>query len=696
MSDGTRTNALAGETSPYLLQHAHNPVDWFPWSEEALRRAREEDKPILLSIGYSACHWCHVMERECFENEQIARLMNRHFVNIKVDREERPDLDAIYMNAVQMMTGGGGWPHDGLPDARPRPVLWRHVFPARGQARAAGVSPRPGRDDRGLPREEGGDSARRGPGASRPEAGRQPGIDRWSALLRDARHSHRATGGKLRRRGRRVRGRAEVPALNDASCSCLRCGLRTGNPQHLRMVEHTLDAMARGGIYDQLGGGFHRYSVDARWLVPHFEKMLYDNALLSRTYTEAWLATGKALYRRVAEETLDYVLREMTAPEGGFYSTQDADSEGHEGKFFVWDRSEVFSELPPDDAALFCGYFDITEAGNFEGRNILHVPRPPGDIARERGLDEAELAERIARSRAALFRRRETRVRPARDEKILTAWNGLMLRSFAEAANAFDRPDYREAALRNAAFILERLTVQGRLKRSYKDGRALHNAYLEDYSFLIDGLLALYQSGFDARWLREAERLAGILVQQFWDEEGGGFYFTSRDHEELIFRPKEYYDNATPSGNSVAVQALLRLAHLTAETGWSRYAERILGGMTPLMSAHPSAFSNLLCGLDFLLSSPLEIAVSGDPRAPDTRALLREVSAATCRTRSWRAAAVPTFPCWKARSRKGGARPPTCAAPRPRVQARPSRSFASGSSPPSSTSAEGGGSENFE
>jgi uncharacterized protein YyaL (SSP411 family) len=621
------TNRLIHETSPYLLQHAHNPVDWYAWGEDALRRAREEDKPILLSSGYSACHWCHVMERESVENEATARLMNESFVNIKVDREERPDLDTIYMSAVQMMTGSGGWPMT--------------VFLTPDQVPFYGGTYFPPQDRHGL-----------------------PGFPRVLASIAQAYRERRAdivgdAGSLVAELGKHDElppaGGALAPELLDTAAANLmrnhdpRFGGFGGAPKfppsmtlsfllrrsraargpeaelYLKAVETTLEKMAQGGIYDQLGGGFHRYSVDAYWLVPHFEKMLYDNALLSRLYVDAHLATGNPLYRRVAEETLDYVLREMTSPEGGFYSAQDADSEGEEGKFFVWTPAEVVSVVGERDAEIFCAYYDVSAEGNFEGHNILHVPRPARDVARLLGIGEPDLLAALERSRRLLHGVREGRVKPGRDEKILTAWNGLMLRSFAEAGNALDREDYRAAAVRNAEFIFSALERDGRLLRTYRDGEAKLAGYLEDYAFLLDGLLSLYEAVFDPRWIEQALRLAGVLVDKFWDEAQGGFFFTASDHEQLIRRPKDVYDNATPSGNSAAAYALLRLWKLTADERWLRYATPLFERLAAPMARHPNAFGHLLCALDFHLSRAKEIAVVGPPDAPATRALLREL-----------------------------------------------------------------------
>jgi len=615
------TNRLIHESSPYLSHHAHNPVDWYPWGEEAFARAKREDKPILLSVGYRSCHWCGVMNRESFENEAIARLMNENFVCIKVDREERPDIDTIYMSAVQMMIGSGGWPMT--------------VFLTPDQVPFYGGTYYPPEDRYGMPgfprilmavadayrnrRDEiaGGASEVLG------ELRRLNDLQAREGELDGGMLEHAATA--LVRSLDPVNGgfgsKPKFPPSMNLSF-LLRQYHRAGNQAALGAVELTLNKMALGGIYDQLGGGFHRYSVDERWLVPHFEKMLYDNALLSRIYLDAFLATGQDFYRRIATETLDYVVREMTDPGGGFYSTQDADSEGEEGKFFVWTPEEVESLLGEEDARLFNRYFDVTQMGNFEGHNILHIDEDLGAIAKLMRVEPERLAEVVERGRRVLFEAREKRIKPARDEKILTAWNGLMLRSFAEAARGLNRDDYRGVAVKNADFLLTHLRRDGRLLRTHKDGESKLNGYLEDYAFLSDGLLALYEATFDLRWFGEAHALAETMIAQFWDEERGGFFFTSQDHEALISRTKDFYDNATPSGNSVAAHVLLRLALFTGEERYRRLAERTLKLLRDAMLRAPSAFGHLLCALDFYLSSPHEVAIIGGHAAADTAALV--------------------------------------------------------------------------
>ncbi|HLL78835.1 MAG TPA: thioredoxin domain-containing protein, partial [Ktedonobacteraceae bacterium] len=553
------TNRLIHETSPYLLQHAHNPVDWYPWGPEALQRARELDRPILLSVGYSACHWCHVMERESFENEAIAAEMNAHFVSIKVDREERPDIDAIYMQAVQALTGQGGWPMTVFLTPDGRPFSGGTYFPPR--------------DRQGMP------------GFPRVLAyiadvyqNQREKVEQQANTLAD--HLRKRSSAPLRgREGDARAGGLPLVVLEEASRALAadfdpvhggfgnapkfpntmslefllrthlhrvrgEIGSKATRPE-LEIVETTLRSMANGGIYDQLGGGFHRYSTDVEWLVPHFEKMLYDNALLSRLYLHAYLVTGDAFYRRIAKETLDYVAREMTSPEGGFYSTQDADSEGEEGKFFTWTPAEIDAALSSKIATLFKSYYDVTERGNFEGKNILRVPREAREVAQSEGVTLERLQEALRQGRETLFQVREQRVHPGRDEKVLTSWNGLMLRSFAEAARYLDRADYLTIAERNAEFLLATVQRDGRVLRTYKDGRAHLNGYLEDYTYLADGLLSLYEADFQPRWFVEARRLMDAAITLFADEQNGGFFDTGSDHEVLVSRPKEVMDNAT-------------------------------------------------------------------------------------------------------------------------------------------------------
>ncbi|MFN2415120.1 MAG: thioredoxin domain-containing protein [Pyrinomonadaceae bacterium] len=624
MSEHKHANRLAGETSPYLLQHAHTPVEWYPWGEEALERSKREDKPILLSIGYSACHWCHVMERESFEDEEIARQMNEQFVNIKVDREERPDLDQIYMSAVQMMTRHGGWPLTVFltPDLVPFyggtyfPPEDRHQMPGFPRILAA-VS-----------------EAYR----TRPEEVRQSASEILSELQRmtAAPESSEAINTQLLDNAHRVLARSydtrhggfggapKFPSSMSLDF-LLRTWKRTGDGRALGMVTHSCRQMAWGGLYDQLGGGFHRYSTDARWLVPHFEKMLYDNALLTRLYLHAFQATGDGFFRRVVEETLQYVAREMTDESGAFYSTQDADSEGVEGKFFVWDKEEVESLLGPEDSRLFCAYHGVTEGGNFEESNILNIPRPAEEVAREQNVSVERLTEAVERGRGILFTERERRVKPGRDEKVITAWNGLMLEAYAEAAAALGREDYREAAERNAGFILKALVSDGLLLHVYKDGRAKHVGFLDDYSYVVSGLVTLYETTGRLRWLEAAVRLTDKMLEEFWDEEGGGLFYNGVSGEKLIVRNKDYFDNATPSGNSVAAEALLRLSVLTGDENYARRAVGVLRLVRDAVERYPSAFGYALGAFDFHLAKPKEVAVVTGGDAEGAARLLREV-----------------------------------------------------------------------
>lgn len=624
MSEQKHTNRLIHETSPYLLQHAHNPVDWYAWGEEALACARAEDKPIFLSIGYSACHWCHVMEHESFEDEETAALMNELFVNIKVDREERPDLDAIYMDAVQSMTGQGGWPMSVwlLPDGKPfhggtyYPKEARYGMPGFQQVLHAVADAYRSRRSQVDGQAERLAAMLRRSATLTADSG-ELGTDILDEALDRMRQYFDDEDG-----GFGSQPKFPQPMTLDFTLTQY---LRTGDLDHLYMAELTLEKMACGGIYDQLGGGFHRYSVDAIWLVPHFEKMLYDNAQLLRTYLHAWQVTHRPLFRRTVEETIAYVLREMTAPAGGFYSTQDADSEGHEGKFFVWSPQEIEALLEPHTAAIFCDYYGVSARGNFEGKNILSVVRSVESVAQRFKVSEATVNEALDMARTVLFDHRAGRIKPGRDEKILTEWNGLMIHALAECSAALDAPAALDAAIRAADFILANMCQpDGRLYRSFKDGRARFNAYLEDYAAFIRGLIALYEATFDLRWLGEATRLAQQMIAQFHDA-GGGFFQTGIDHEELVARRKDFVDNAIPSGNSLAAESLLRLSVLLDKPEYRSTAGHILLMMKDAMARQPTGFGRLLGVLDTYLAPSQEIAVVGDPDAAATRALLAEV-----------------------------------------------------------------------
>ncbi len=655
----SHANRLFHETSPYLRQHAYNPVDWYPWGAEALSRARAEDKPIFLSIGYSACHWCHVMAHESFEDPQTAKIMNELFINIKVDREERPDLDGIYMAAVQAMTGHGGWPMSVwlLPDGAPFyggtyfPPHDRYGMPGFRRVLVATA------DAYRTRRSQVEESAARMKAALQ-SADLQGWLGSGEGAL-DAVIAEQAVQGLTRAYDSFYGGFGHAPKFpqpmnlsfllryhqRTEAPDTVAAAYPTGGGQVLEMITHTLHQMARGGMYDQLGGGFHRYSVDERWLVPHFEKMLYDNAQLARVYTEAWLAGGDPFFRAVAEETLDYLAREMRDPAGAFYSSQDADSEGEEGKFFLWTPQELTELLGAADARLAGGYYGVTPSGNFEGQTILHIPREAAVAAQQLGVDEAALRAALARSRPVLLAARQQRIKPGRDDKALAEWNGMTLRAFAYAAGAFGRADYRRIAEANAAFLLDHMSFSSPSTPLTSEGLSfigLHrtwapatltgdaaearlNGYLEDYANVADGLIELYQLTFAPRWLHAARALADAMLARFWDNEQGGFFQTSHDHETLLTRPREFVDNAVPSGNSVAADVLLRLYALTGEERYHSHGEAILLLLREAMARQPLAFGHLLGVLERALSRPQEIVVIGDPADPATLALLTEV-----------------------------------------------------------------------
>jgi uncharacterized protein YyaL (SSP411 family) len=621
-----RANRLAAETSPYLLQHAHNPVDWFPWGDEAFARARAEDKPIFLSVGYSSCHWCHVMERESFEDESIAALMNEHFVNVKVDREERPDVDQIYMAAVQAMTQHGGWPMSVFLTPDGRPFYGGTYYPPA--------------DARGMP---GFPRVLQGVAAAwrerREEIARAAG-----SMTEQLQGLGQVSGGsgsfdyQLLDNAARALGRAYEPVHGGFGRApkfphpmdlrvLLRDFARTGDVHALHMVRHTLDHMARGGIYDHLGGGFARYSTDDRWLVPHFEKMLYDNALLASAYLDAYRITGDPEDARVARETLDYVLGRMTSPEGPFYSTEDADSEGVEGKYYVWSLAEVRDVLGAEAGETFAYVYDVTERGNWEGSNILNLAKPIDQAAKALGRDPAELRDELARSRARLLEVRDRRVPPGKDTKVLVSWNGLMLAALAEAGHLLDDDRYREAAAKAAACLLDRLRQpDGRLYHTYKDGQAKINGYLDDYACLTDGLTRLFEATGEPRWIEGAIDLAGILIDQFADAEQGGFFYTGKDHEALVVRPKELLDNATPSGNAMAATALRRLSALTGRDDFANQARAALQAVEGIMAQYPTATGQSLIALDEMLARPREIAVIAGKDPAEFRAVLVDLA----------------------------------------------------------------------
>ncbi len=618
------TNRLINETSPYLLQHAHNPVDWYPWGPEALEKAKAEDKPMLLSIGYSACHWCHVMERESFENPAIAALMNEHFVSIKVDREERPDLDHIYQNVVQILTGQGGWPLTMFltPDQEafyggtyfpPDNRSGRPGFPRVLQSMAEAYQQRQNDVAKSI------EQIREGLQKLATFAA-EPGEFTPTLMANAARGL--ANNVDMVYGGFGTQPKFPNPTNVEF---LLRFWRVSGNENFLNMVKLALQKMAQGGIYDQLGGGFHRYSTDTYWRVPHFEKMLYDNAQLLPLYLELYQITGEPFYARVARETLEYVKRELLHPGGGFYATQDADSEGEEGKFFVWTKAEVDTLLGAE-SRLFCRYYDITESGNWEhAQSIPHLTVSLEQLAAmfSRPLDEVVTS--IDASKATLFATREQRPKPFRDEKILTAWNGLMISGMIQAYNVLGDQEALEAVRQTIAFLQRHMLRAGRLFRTYKDGQAKLNGYLDDYAFLIAALLDTFEATFEPTHIELAQALTTTMLEEFWDQDQGAFFFTGESHETLLSRTKSAYDQAIPSGNAVATKNLLRLYYYTGHEDYLQRARRVLHLFKQPMEQQPSGFGSMLTALDFYLQKPQELVLIGTPGAADTQALLQAI-----------------------------------------------------------------------
>jgi len=618
-------NRLAQEASPYLRQHADNPVDWYPWGEEALEKARREDRPIFLSIGYSACHWCHVMERESFRDPETARILNEHFVPIKVDREERPDLDSLYMQAVMALTGHGGWPLSVFLTPDGRPFFGGTYFPPEDRGGLPGFrrvlkAVLSAWQTRRPEVERGAEAlARHLARALRPA----PGLDLLSPVLLDEAFQGLAERFDAQNGGFGSAPKFPQPLLHTF---LLRYFARTGNPVALGMVQVTLERMTRGGIRDHLGGGFHRYAVDPYWRVPHFEKMLYDNALLALLYLQTFQVTGQPLYREVCRETLDFLLREMRHPAGGFFSSLDADSEGEEGRFYTWTRREVLDLLGPEMGEVFCIAYGVTDSGNFEGgRNVLWMPRPPEEVASALGMAPPDLEALLAQARRRLAQVREGRVRPERDDKVLTGWNGLVLSALAEAGAVLEEPRYLEAGTACARFVLEHLRVNGRLMRSWREGVVRHKGYLEDYALLGHGLLHLYEATFQRRWLDEARALTDEMLDLFWDEGEQTLYDTGRDAEPLPLRPRDWFDTAMPSGASSACLLLLRMGAYTGRDDLEQRARALLRQVAPRLAQVPEAMGGWLCALDFALASPTEVAILGPVDHPGVQALRREV-----------------------------------------------------------------------
>lgn len=621
-----KSNRLIKEKSPYLLQHAYNPIDWYPWGEEAFAKAREEDKPIFFSCGYSTCHWCHVMERESFEDEEVAKVLNEYYVAIKVDREERPDIDQIYMTVCQAMTGSGGWPLTVLMTADKEPFFAGTYYPKNSKWGRPGLldilttihkewtqnKDKIVRNSKQITKSI----------QSRPSPAKQELLERtvldqgYRQLVRDFDKQY---GGF---------GQAPKFPIPHNLLFLMRYWRKTGSANALEMVKKTLDSMRRGGIYDHLGYGFSRYSTDPLWLVPHFEKMAYDNALLCYAYVEGYQCTHNDDYARVVREIIDYVLRDMTAAEGGFLSAEDADSEGVEGKFYVWTRQEVLELLGPTDGQIFCEFYDISEQGNFEHSNILnYIDHDYGDIAGKYNMKVADLENLLHQCRRNLFKVREQRVHPFKDDKILTAWNGLMIAALAKAARVLDCREYSAAAERALDFIYKQLFREdGRLLARYRDGQAAFPGYLEDYAFLLWGIVELFETVQNPELLLKATALAGEMKRLFEDVDNGGFFYYGLDNEQLIVRPKEIYDGAIPSGNSLAAYALLRLARITGDNEWESTVESMLTAFAAQVQGYPQAHTFFLMAVDEYYTPPQHCVIVGNQADQTVQAMWREVA----------------------------------------------------------------------
>jgi uncharacterized protein len=618
-------NHLIREKSPYLLQHADNPVNWYPWGEEAFQKANKEDKPIFLSIGYATCHWCHVMAHESFEDEEVAGILNRAFVPVKVDREERPDVDQIYMSVCQALTGQGGWPLSVFLTPEGSPFFAGTYFPKRARRGMPGFIDLLERIAAAWQAER--ETILKGSAEIRRAVGREegtaadgaPGVEALQKAYAQLSRSFDVTRGGFG-------GAPKFPSPHHLTF-LLRRHKRRNDAQAAEMVAKTLEAMRRGGIFDHLGFGFHRYSVDERWLVPHFEKMLYDQALLAMAYVEAHQALGGGCFAQTAREIFAYVLRDMTSPEGGFYSAEDADSEGREGLFYVWTPAEVRKHLGAEAGEVFCRFYGITPEGNFEdGLSIPHITLSPEAFAARETIPPAEVQAILSAGREKLYRVREQRVHPLKDDKILTAWNGLMIAALAKGAGALRDPSYSAAAERAADFILRNLrTGSGRLQRRYRLGHIAHAGYLDDYAYLIWGLIELYEATFKTAYLAAAMDLQRLQIDLFWDDSSGGFFMTARDAEKLILRPKDLYDGAMPSGNSAAFLNLLRLARMSANPSWENMADRMMRAFAGSLGEIPTAHSHLMTGLDYYLGPAQEIVIAGNPEEGAAREMAAQV-----------------------------------------------------------------------
>lgn len=632
----TKMNRLKNEKSPYLLQHADNPVDWYPWGDEAFEKAKKEDKPIFLSIGYSTCHWCHVMEHESYDDEDVAKLMNDAFVSIKVDREERPDIDNIYMTVCQMLSKGGcGWPLNIIMTPDKKPFFAATYIPKESRYGRAGmieIIPKikhiweNQRTEVLKSADTITSSLMKATDTSNLSSGKELDQSTLVTAFNQLSNRYDSIHGGF--------GRAPKFPMPHNLLFLLRYWNRSGDEEALKMVEETLEEMRRGGIYDQVGFGFHRYSTDPEWLVPHFEKMLYDQGLISMVYTEAYQATGKKEYKNTAEEIFIYVLRDMTSPEGAFYSAEDADSEGVEGKFYLWREEEIREHLDKEDADLFITVYNVEKNGNFNdessegktGSNILHLKMPLSEIASSFKTPQDELEERLDKSRKKLFEIRGKRIHPYKDDKILTDWNGLMIASLAKASRVFDQKKYAEAAKKSADFFISNMMDKdGNLLHRYRDGDAAIQANIDDYAFFIWGLIDLYEATFDEKYLTLAIDLGNIMIDKFWDEGGGGFYFTPDSGEQLIARQKEIYDGAVPSGNSVAMLDLIRLARLTANTKFEETASKIGEAFSNTVSKSPIAYTQMMSALDFGVGPSYEVVIVGDPNSVETKKMIKKL-----------------------------------------------------------------------
>ena len=630
---GPHWNRLVFESSPYLLQHAANPVDWRPWGQEAFKQAAAEDKPIFLSIGYATCHWCHVMERESFEDAEVAALLNKYFIAIKVDREERPDIDDIYMTACQVMTGSGGWPLTAVLDHEKRPFFTGTYFPKKKLYNRPGMMellPKIAevwRDQRAQLLDQAVRITDYLQSLHQVEDTSKLSNLTLTAAYQQLNQRFDATHGGF--------GSAPKFPTPHNLTFLLRCWRRSGDAKALEMVTKTLRAIRAGGIFDHVGFGFHRYATDAQWLLPHFEKMLYDQAQLAIAYLETHQATGDPFFAETAREIFTYVLRDMTAPEGGFYSAEDADSEGEEGKFYLWTHARILEILGPKEGALFVEAYNIKPEGNFQhesggikitGENIPHLQKPLSEIAATMKITEKALSARLESARQKLFDLRERRIHPLKDDKILTDWNGLMIAAFARGARVLDEPKYAEAAEKAALFLLSELrTEKGRLLKRHRAGKAGLPAHLDDYAFFVWGLLELYEATFNTRYLQEAVVLNDEMINHFWDGAQGGFFFTAGDGELLITRSKPYYDGAVPSGNSVGALNLIKLGRITAKGAYAKLADQLFLALSAKVSKSPSGFTQLLGALDFSVGPSFEVVLVGDPKQGQTQTLIREL-----------------------------------------------------------------------